>query len=231
VDIPPPAPRRERRTAPRALPSHRQWTPLGRSLAVVGDSWTLAIVAELAAGRTRLSVLRERLAGVSPGVLDRHLSRMGDAALVTRVRFREMPPRVELELTEAGRALLPIVAAMSRWGLRWAWSQPSEREIVDPGALLRALPLLVEQPVEIDDGGVEIVLDERGGRRRHLAVIRAGRVTMHGDGESAPTPRVTARIAGDWRAWTAALGPDADTSRLELSGRKRQARALLAALR
>jgi DNA-binding HxlR family transcriptional regulator len=214
----------------RPLPSHRQWTPLGRGLAVVGDNWTLAIVTELAAGRTRLSVLREHLSGVSAGVLDRYLHRMGEAGLVTRVRFSEMPPRVELELTEAGRELLPIVAALSRWGLRWSWSQPREGEIVDPGALLRTLPALLTGPVKAPDGAVELILDERGGRRSHVAEIVKGDVRMWTAAEDRVAPEITSTIAGDWRAWTSALGPSGDLSSLKLSGRRTQAQRLLGAV-
>ncbi|HWX52314.1 MAG TPA: hypothetical protein VNY34_03415, partial [Solirubrobacteraceae bacterium] len=43
-------------------------------------------------------------------------------------------------------------------------------------------------------------------------------------------PEVTATIAGDWRAWTAALGPAGDVSSLKLSGRRTQAQHLLAAI-
>jgi len=230
VDTPVQRPAVERRSPQRPLPSHRQWTPLGRALSLLGDNWTLAIVTELAAGRTRLSVLRDRLSGVSAGVLDRYLSHMAAAGLLTRTRFRETPPRVELELTDAGRELLPIVAALSRWGLRWAWSQPSEREIVDPGALLRALPLLLDEPVKAPDGTVELILDERGGRRRHLLDISGGRVSIRAARAGHADARPSARVAGDWRAWAAAFGPGADVSRLRLAGRRSQARALLAAI-
>jgi DNA-binding HxlR family transcriptional regulator len=194
---------------------------------VVGDNWTLAIVAELASGRIRLSALRESLAGVSAGVLDRYLQRMSESGLVRRFRFREMPPRVELELTDAGRELLPIAAALSRWGLRWSWSDPQHSEIVDPAALLRAFPWLLDGPVKAPDGAVELILDGRGGKRRHIAEISGGLVTMWNGDDSRIAPEVTARIVGDWRAWTAALGPQADVSALQLSGRANQARRLL----
>jgi DNA-binding HxlR family transcriptional regulator len=215
----------------RPLPSHRQWTPLGRSLSVVGDNWTLAIVTELAGGQTRLAALRERLAGVSASVLDRYLQRMRESGLVTRERFREMPPRVEFKLTEAGRELLPIAAALSTWGLRWSWSEPDEGEIVDPGALLRALPALLDGPLKAPDGAVELILDERGGRRRHVVEIVSGEVRMWiGEDDARIAPEITATVAGDWRAWAGALGPGGDLSSLTLSGRRNQARRLLAAV-
>jgi DNA-binding HxlR family transcriptional regulator len=220
----------ERRAPARPLPSHRQWTPLGRGVSVLGDNWTLVIASELADGRTRLSDLRGRLANVSAGVLDRYVLRMKEAGLVTRDRFREVPPRVEVELTDAGRELLPIVAALSRWGLRWSWSEPRTGEIIDPGALLRSLPSLLSGPVESPDGVVELVLEERGGPRRQLAEIKDGAVSMWRGQQAGRAPKATARIAGDWRAWTAAFGPAGDLSGLRFSGRRSQGTRLMAAI-
>src|ERR1700694_3333845 len=73
--------------------THRQWTPLAHALAVTGDRWTLLIVHELAHGTTRLARLKERLPGISSGVLDHHIHRLAELGLLTRERFREMPPR------------------------------------------------------------------------------------------------------------------------------------------
>ena len=58
---------------------------------------------QLAPGRTRLSHLRERLAGVSAGVLDRYLNRMTDAGLIVLTAFIS-PFRAERELV---RNMLP----------------------------------------------------------------------------------------------------------------------------
>ncbi|HEY4917927.1 MAG TPA: helix-turn-helix domain-containing protein [Solirubrobacteraceae bacterium] len=96
----------------------RTWTPLARALEATGDHWTLAIALALAPGRTRLTHLRERLPGISTGVLARGLTHMVGLGLVTRTRFKEKPPRVELELTDAGRELVPIAEALARWGMR-----------------------------------------------------------------------------------------------------------------
>jgi DNA-binding HxlR family transcriptional regulator len=38
---------------------------------------------------------------------------------VTRRTFPEVPPRVEYELTEKGRALVPIIETMRRYGSEW----------------------------------------------------------------------------------------------------------------
>ncbi|HWY17384.1 MAG TPA: helix-turn-helix domain-containing protein [Solirubrobacteraceae bacterium] len=97
---------------------HGQWTPLARALGATGDRWTLLIAHALADGPQRPVQLRSRLPEISSGVLDRHLQQMVGLGLLLRRRFKEMPPRVELALTEAGRELLPIARALARWGVK-----------------------------------------------------------------------------------------------------------------
>jgi DNA-binding HxlR family transcriptional regulator len=87
-------------------------------LRATGDHWTLLIALQLAPGSTRLTELRERLPGISTGVLERHITHMVEQGLVTRTRFREMPPRVEIELTDSGRELLPVASTLESWGKR-----------------------------------------------------------------------------------------------------------------
>jgi DNA-binding HxlR family transcriptional regulator len=144
-------------TAPAAR-VHRQWTPLARALAAVGDRWTLLIVLELGDGPLRLQALMDRLPGASAGVLDNHVRRMREARLITRRRFREVPPRVELELTRAGAELAGIAGALARWGMRNAWSAPLEGERVDVSAILRMLPALLAEERELPDGTLEAVV-------------------------------------------------------------------------
>ncbi len=222
---------REKRAAvarPTARSAGRQWTPLARGLTVAGDSWTLAIAAELAPGRLRLAALRARLADVSAGLLDRYLQRMANAGLITRSRYREMPPRVEIELTDAGRELLPVAAALSRWALRRAWSAPGAEERVDVEALLRQVPLLLDgvRP-PLPDAKVELALRQPERDRRWLLDLGGG-VCRAVCGASEVEPAAT--IAGDAEAWLRAIGPPAETSSLKLSGDRALAGALLRAL-
>ena len=97
---------------------HSQWTPLARALSATGDRWTLMIALALARDPLRPVQLRERLPGISSGVLDRHLQQMAALGLLLRKRFKEMPPRVEIALTDAGRELLPVARALRRWGAK-----------------------------------------------------------------------------------------------------------------
>src|SRR6478672_10932730 len=140
-----PVPRR-RRKGPHTMASvpppkrhpYNQWAPDARALDLVGDKWTLLIVRDLAAGPRRFVELQRVLPGISTEQLRSRLNRM-----VTRKRYREVPPRVDYELTERARELMPILGELARWGYEWAWSPPRATESVDLGAIFRLAPGLV----------------------------------------------------------------------------------------
>jgi DNA-binding HxlR family transcriptional regulator len=207
--------------------THRAWSPLARALAATGDHWTLMIVLQLAPGRTRLSRLKRALPGVSTGVLERYVQQMVSLGLLTRTRFKEMPPRVELELTSQGRELLPVAGALARWGMRHMWSSPDDREQVGVDALLRVLPVLLEERPELSEGFLEMVV-EHGEQPAEIFLYRVqrGRLSLEDRGGEPPV----ARVEGDRNAWVAALGPTADYGRLGFSGDAPLARMILDAL-
>lgn len=192
----------------------------------MGDRWTLLIVLALSDETLRLSVLRARLPGVSSGVLDHHLGQMTALGLISRRRFREMPPRVEVALTEAGSELLPIAAALARWGMRHEWPLPPGTEYVPAGAVLRQLPALLEEQDDLPNGTLEAVVGDGEEQAVHCFEIVGGR--LHAN--SAPTGRANARLEGDDDAWIAALGPGRDYSGLSLSGKQRMAQRILDSL-
>ena len=228
----------------------RAWTPLSRALAVTGDHWTLSIAVALAPGKMRLTHLHKCLPGISTGVLERGLQQMVAVGLLTRTRFKEMPPRVELELTDAGRELLPVAAALARWGMRHVWSAPREHEQADVDVLLRLLPALTGA-AGLPDGNIQALVTDADPPIGYCYRIEAGRLRIDPDPDgatvAAPEPpisderdaahgraatphHVSAEIRGSSDAWIAALGPAGDHSRLQLIGDVPLARAVLAGL-
>lgn len=204
--------------------THRQWTPLAHALTAAGDRWKLLIVLALASGPVRLARLKERLPGISTGVLDDHVQHMAALGLISRRRFREVPPRVELELTDSGRELLPIAAALARWGMRHQWSLPEDGERVQADALLRQLPALLEEEADLLNGTVEAVLvTQLSDRVRHWFQIEHGRLAVMDE----PCTEATACIEGDEAAWVAALGPKCDYTDLDFKGNRQLAKRIL----
>src|SRR5206468_12916580 len=120
-----------------------QWAPDARALDLVGDKWTLLIVRDLLPGPRRFVELQRVLPGISTEQLRSRLNRMVADGMLTRKRYREVPPRVDYELTERARELMPVLGELARWGYEWAWSLPRATESVDLGAIFRLAPGLL----------------------------------------------------------------------------------------
>jgi DNA-binding HxlR family transcriptional regulator len=210
--------------APLLSREHHQWTPLARAALAVGDQWTLLILRALVDGPSRLAELRARLPGISAGVLTRHLQQMLDLGLVSRQRHRELPPRVEYELTPAGEALLPLVVQLARWGIRHLWTRPQPREQIAIGEIFRLLPDMLADE-QFSGGPLELVVEGRKGRDRHAFEIADGRLKS-----IAPGGRPATRMAGGPFDWVDALGPRRDYAALQVTGELQLAKRLLKAM-
>ena len=134
-----------------------QWSPDARALDLVGDKWTLLIIRDLAAGPRRFVELQRVLPGISTEQLRSRLNRMVADGLLTRQRYREVPPRVDYELTERSRELMPVVGALARWGYDWTWSGPRQGEDINVGAIFRLAPGMLTPPPDAR-GSVDLVL-------------------------------------------------------------------------
>ncbi|WP_326696958.1 helix-turn-helix transcriptional regulator [Streptomyces sp. NBC_01754] len=150
-----------RQQAPAPRPSRRrsydQFCAAARALDSVGDRWTLLIVRELLAGPRRYTDLHADLPGVSTDVLASRLRDMEQGGLAVR---RKLPPPAAAsvyELTAHGRGLLPVLAALTRWGA----PALAERRPTDAvRAHWFALPLLSAMDGLVCSGTVEVRLDE-----------------------------------------------------------------------
>jgi len=101
--------------------THPDWDPYVRDcptrrvLDRIGDRWTVLIVGSLADGPLRFTQLAQRIEGVSQKMLTQTLRALEHDGLVTRTVYAQVPPRVEYELTEAGRSLREPLRALEEW--------------------------------------------------------------------------------------------------------------------
>jgi DNA-binding HxlR family transcriptional regulator len=86
---------------------------------IVGAKWTVMIVHDLSEGPRRFTEVEHSCAGISPRTLAERLRSLEAEDIVARHSYAESPPRVEYELTDKGRALLPLVTEMRRFGHEW----------------------------------------------------------------------------------------------------------------
>jgi DNA-binding HxlR family transcriptional regulator len=201
-----------------------QWSPDARALDVVGDKWTLLIVRDLAAGPRRFVELQRVLPGISTEQLRSRLNRMVADGMLTRRRYREVPPRVEYELTERAYALMPVIGEVARWGYDWVWSAPRAAERIDIGAIFRVAPGLLSPPPDVK-ASVSLIVEDREGES-YVLVADGGKVKV----QEVRPERTDAIITGSRDAWIAAFSPDGDLGQLRIEGDRRLATQLLEGL-
>ena len=164
------------------------------------------------------------LPGISTEQLRSRLNRMVADGLLTRQRYREVPPRVDYELTERSRELMPVLGALARWGYDWTWSAPREGEDVNLGAIFRLAPGVLAPSPGLE-GTVELVVEEGDDApaRRYLVTLTRGQAEISEADDAEPA----ASVRGSTAAWVRAFGPEGGTGGLEVSGRRALADAVL----
>ena len=113
----------------------QEWCPIARTLDILGDRWTMLVLRDLVLGLSKFGIILESLEGISPNLLADRLKRLEQLAIVERVFYSDHPPRAEYRLTEKGRALGPVLHALSVWGTAY---ELSEEQKADP-ALVKAI--------------------------------------------------------------------------------------------
>ena len=174
------------------------------------------IVRDLAAGPRRFVELQRVLPGISTEQLRSRLNRMVADGMLTRKRYREVPPRVDYELTERARELMPILGELARWGYEWAWSAPRSSEAIDIGAIFRLAPGLLSTENGLN-GRIELNVSDakEGGVAASYSLVAAGDSVAI---EERAAERADARVTGDTAAWVAALSPERNRGGLQVTG-------------
>lgn len=89
---------------------------LSYAVQLIGGRWKLLIMAGLNAGPRRYGDLRRDINQISERMLTLQLKEMEKDGIVKRTIFAEVPLRVEYELTEIGRELVPVCTKLKQWG-------------------------------------------------------------------------------------------------------------------
>ena len=100
---------------------------------IIATKWTPLIVHDLSEGPRRFKELEFACPGISPRTLSERLDMLESEGVLIRRSYPESPPRVEYELTDKGRALLPIIRAMRKFGRDWMVAEPPKRRATARG--------------------------------------------------------------------------------------------------
>ena len=91
---------------------------IARSADVLGDGWNLLVMRQACLGVRRFEDFQRTL-GIGRNILTVRLNGLVEEGLLSRVEYQQRPVRHEYRLTEKGREVYPILAAMAAWGDRW----------------------------------------------------------------------------------------------------------------
>jgi len=153
---------------------------LARALEVAGDWWTPLLLRDLFLGADRFEDLVVDL-GISRNLLTTRLGELIENGLVVTEPYCEHPPRHRYVLTEKGKSLVPIFAALTAWGDRW------ETPPGGPPLEFRHGRHHCDPTVTCRHCGEELTADKLGtrtgpGARRAKGTLRVGDM-MHGHGD------------------------------------------------
>ncbi len=93
--------------------------PVEATLDLIDGKWKGVILFHLMAGTVRFNELRRRLGAITQRMLTRQLRELEESGLIVRTVYPQVPPKVEYALSEDGRSLAPVIAALHDWGTGW----------------------------------------------------------------------------------------------------------------
>jgi DNA-binding HxlR family transcriptional regulator len=130
-------------TAPPALAWSTENCTVGRTMAILGERWTLVVLREVFNGVRRFDDI-SRHSGMPRQVLSNRLALLVEQGILRREPYRDPGERArhEYRLTEKGFDLYPVLVAIADWGDRYLADPegpPVEFEHRDCGAVVRSV--------------------------------------------------------------------------------------------
>ena len=90
--------------------------PFELTLSIFKGKWDVRVICILAHNHTvRYGQFKHYLPEISDTILASVLKKMGDNSIIERKDYDELPPRVEYSLSEAGKAVVPVLQDLCRW--------------------------------------------------------------------------------------------------------------------
>jgi len=160
-----------------------------QGLDIVGERWTLLVVRELLLGPKRFTDLRGGLPGISTNILADRLETLEMSGVARR---RTLPPPAGskvYELTDWGRELEKVVAAIGRWGVRSPWR--SEEDEIGVDGLMVSFKTMFDPGAAGDlDASYEVLLEDQG----FGIEVKDGSIRVYRGAPADPDARIQADV-------------------------------------
>lgn len=90
--------------------------PVVYCMNIIGGKWKPSIIHMIRTQKNRYSILLKNIPEISKQTLTNQLRELEADGIIERIIFPEIPPRVEYNITEYGKTVLPIIDSMYKWG-------------------------------------------------------------------------------------------------------------------
>ncbi len=90
--------------------------PLQKAMSAIGGRWKMSILCSLSNdGPNRYNDIKRKMDSISNTMLEKSLKELEEDGLVKRTEYMEVPIRVEYEITDSVRSLIPILTQLAVW--------------------------------------------------------------------------------------------------------------------
>ncbi len=90
--------------------------PVTRTMSIIGGKWKPIILNCIGEKSIRFGQLNQYIPAISNKVLSSELKELEELSLIERIKYNELPPRVEYRLTKSGKSLIPLLHEIANWG-------------------------------------------------------------------------------------------------------------------
>jgi len=144
--------------------------PVSRAASVLCERWTLQIIREMMLGATRFSEFQKYLPRISPSLLNARLKMLTDQGIIVRRRTPEKRG-YEYQLAPAGKALIPVVTEIGKWGMRWVYDGLSD-ERMNMVVLMREISVFLKtEYLPAGDTVIQFTFTDLEERQKQFIVV------------------------------------------------------------
>lgn len=91
--------------------------PVTHFMNLVGGKWKVLVIYGIHMGYNRFSTLQKVIPLISKQMLINQLRELEDDNIIERTVFAEIPPRVEYNISQYGKTILPLITTIQQWGI------------------------------------------------------------------------------------------------------------------
>lgn len=135
---------------------YEEFCPISKTAMIIGERWTIQIIREMHFGVTRFTEFQRYMPKISTSLLATRLQSLEDNGVLIKKKIQGKRG-YEYLLTPSGKALLPMILEMGKWGVRYVYDSLSDNEL-NAERLLRDVSFTID-PSELPSGETIIRFD------------------------------------------------------------------------